>query len=160
MSSDLDDLARILTYAGAIDDATGVTELGPDVLVVPFWTPAFCAAVVRAAELVGFAPDPDDPVPGHDPVAHDREGSAADRSEPAVEERAPIGREDRPVVGGDRVDADVLDGRQARRSGAAAPALVADVPADEHESRPGVVGLLGRGAVQADHPIAGQLEGA
>jgi hypothetical protein len=61
-----DDLARILTYAGAIDDATGVTELGPDLLVVPFWTPSFCAAVVRAAELVGFAPDPDDPVPGHE----------------------------------------------------------------------------------------------
>jgi hypothetical protein len=61
-----DDLARILTYSGAIDDATGVTELGPDLLVVPFWTPSFCAAVVRAAELVGFAPDPDDPVPGHE----------------------------------------------------------------------------------------------
>ena len=61
-----DDLSRILTYAGAVDDRTGVDELGPDLFVVPFWTPEFCAAVVRAAELVGFAPDPDDPVPGHE----------------------------------------------------------------------------------------------
>ena len=61
-----DDLSRILTYAGAVDDRTGVDELGADLLVVPFWTPEFCAAVVRAAELVGFAPDPDDPVPGHE----------------------------------------------------------------------------------------------
>lgn len=61
-----DDLTRILTYAGAVDPASGVSELGADLLVVPFWTPAFCAAVIRAAELVGFAPDPDDPVPGYE----------------------------------------------------------------------------------------------
>ena len=61
-----DDLCRILTYAGAVDDRTGVHELGADLLIVPFWTPEFCAAVVRAAELVGFAQDPDDPVPGHE----------------------------------------------------------------------------------------------
>ena len=62
----LDDLTRILTYADAIDDRTGVTELGAELLVLPFWTPSFCAAIVRAAELVGFTPDPDDPVPGHE----------------------------------------------------------------------------------------------
>ena len=45
---------------------SGCEELGPDLLVVPFWTPSFCRAVVRAAGLVGFAPDPDDPVPGHE----------------------------------------------------------------------------------------------
>lgn len=61
-----DDLARLLAYEGAIDERTGVTELGADLLVVPCWTPEFCAAVVRAAELVGFQPDPDDPVPGHE----------------------------------------------------------------------------------------------
>ena len=61
-----DDLERLLGYCGAIDERTGVTELGPDLLVVPFWTRAFCAAVVRAAGLVGFAADPDDPVPGHE----------------------------------------------------------------------------------------------
>jgi hypothetical protein len=61
-----DDMTRILTYAGAVDERTGVTELGSDLLVVPFWTKAFCATIVRAAGLVGFAPDPDDPVPGHE----------------------------------------------------------------------------------------------
>lgn len=61
-----DDLARILTYADAVDAATGLDELGADLLVVPFWTPVFCASIVRAAELVGFAPDPDDPVPGYE----------------------------------------------------------------------------------------------
>jgi hypothetical protein len=64
--ADLDDLDRVLGYRGAVDARTGVSELGPDLLVVPFWTPRFCAAVVRAAQLVGFAPDPDDPVPGHE----------------------------------------------------------------------------------------------
>jgi hypothetical protein len=62
----LDDLARILAYAGAADERTGLTEIGTELYVVPFWTPEFCAAVVRAAALVGFSPDPDDPVPGHE----------------------------------------------------------------------------------------------
>ena len=61
-----DDLTRLLAYAGAVDRETGVRHLGPDLLVVPFWTREFCAAVVRAAELVGFAPDPEDPVPGRE----------------------------------------------------------------------------------------------
>lgn len=62
----IDDLARVLGYADAVDERTGVTELGPELLVVPCWTPRFCAAIVRAATLVGLAPDPDDPVPGHE----------------------------------------------------------------------------------------------
>lgn len=62
-----DDLQRILGYADAIDERTGVTEIGPDLLVLPCWTTEFCAAVVRAAEAVGaFEPQPDDPVPGHE----------------------------------------------------------------------------------------------
>ena len=61
-----DDLGRILGYRGAVDERTGGTELGPDLLVVPFWQPSFCAAVVRAAELIGYAADPDDPVPGRE----------------------------------------------------------------------------------------------
>jgi hypothetical protein len=64
--SDVDDLERVLGYRDAVDRRTGVTELGPDLLVVPFWTTRFCAAIVRAAGLVGFAPDPDDPVPGQE----------------------------------------------------------------------------------------------
>ncbi|MET0579329.1 MAG: hypothetical protein ABW122_11780, partial [Ilumatobacteraceae bacterium] len=62
----VDDLDRVLGYRDAVDDRVGVTEVGPDLLVVPFWTPRFCQAVVRAAHLVGFAADPDDPVPGHE----------------------------------------------------------------------------------------------
>ena len=62
----VDDLARVLGYAGAADERSGLTEIGPELYVVPFWTPEFCAAIVRAAALVGFSPDPDDPVPGHE----------------------------------------------------------------------------------------------
>jgi hypothetical protein len=67
-----DDLEMILTYAGAVDDAIGegaqaaIVEVAPDLYCLPFWTPAFCAAVIRAAELIGFEPNPDDPVPGHE----------------------------------------------------------------------------------------------
>ena len=61
-----DDLARVLGYVDAVDERAGVHVIGPELLVVPFWTPRFCAAVVRAAALVGFAADPDDPVPGHE----------------------------------------------------------------------------------------------
>jgi hypothetical protein len=62
-----DDLSMLLTYEGAIDDPDVPTvEVAPDLYRMPFWTPAFCAAVVRAAELIGFEPDPDDPVPGHE----------------------------------------------------------------------------------------------
>lgn len=61
-----DDLDRILGYADAAPDDEGLTELGPELYVAPFWTPEFCAAIVRAASLVGFSPDPDDPVPGHE----------------------------------------------------------------------------------------------
>jgi hypothetical protein len=61
-----DDLDRILGYVGAGDERTGLDELGPELFVVPFWTSEFCAAIVRAAGLVGFGSDPDDPVPGHE----------------------------------------------------------------------------------------------
>jgi hypothetical protein len=62
-----DDLAQLFGYQGAIDDREGVREVGPDLLVVPCWTPEFCATVVRAAEALGaFEHQPDDPVPGHE----------------------------------------------------------------------------------------------
>lgn len=64
---ELDDLAMLLTYEGAIDDdPSGPEAVGPELYQLPFWTPRFCAAVIRAAELIGFEPDPDDPVPGHE----------------------------------------------------------------------------------------------
>lgn len=68
MTPPLDDLTMLLTYEGAIDDDPDApaVEVAPDIYVMRFWTPAFCAAVIRAAELIGFEPDPDDPVPGHE----------------------------------------------------------------------------------------------
>ena len=66
MNAGPDDLERVLAYREARDTSSGLTELGADLLVVPFWTVRFCHAVVRAAELVGLAADPDDPVPGHE----------------------------------------------------------------------------------------------
>lgn len=67
MSATPDDLQQILGYHGAIDNQVGVRTIGDEVLVVPFWTPQFCATAIRAAEAVGaFEPQPDDPVPGHE----------------------------------------------------------------------------------------------
>ncbi len=64
---ELDDLARVLGYRNAQDPRIGVEEVGPDLLVVPFWTSDMCSAIVRASEEVGgFAANPDDPVPGHE----------------------------------------------------------------------------------------------
>lgn len=67
----MDDLQRVLGYAEAADPAlepdTEPRTVGQDILAVPFWTPTFCAALIRAAEAVGaFEPQPDDPVPGHE----------------------------------------------------------------------------------------------
>ena len=63
----VDDLTRVLGYVDAIDEATGVAEVGPDLLLVPCWTREFCAALIRAAKAVGgFEAHPDDPVPGHE----------------------------------------------------------------------------------------------
>lgn len=65
-----DDLQQILGYQGAIDHRdpeAGVRVVGDEVLVLPFWTPTYCATVIRAAEAIGaFEPQPDDPVPGHE----------------------------------------------------------------------------------------------
>lgn len=65
--SDVDDLARVLGYTDAVDDSGSIAAIGPDLFVTSFWTPQFCAAVIRAAEAVGgFEHQPDDPVPGHE----------------------------------------------------------------------------------------------
>jgi hypothetical protein len=62
-----DDLQQLFGYQGAVDERIGVDIVGPDLLVVPCWTPAFCATVVRAAEALGaFELQPDDPVPGRE----------------------------------------------------------------------------------------------
>ncbi len=62
-----DDLQQIFGYHGAADEREGVTVIGDEILLVPFWTPRFCDTVIRAAEAVGaFEPQPHDPVPGHE----------------------------------------------------------------------------------------------
>jgi len=62
-----DDLQQILGYRGAADERIGVRELAPEVYVAPFWTPQYCATIIRAAEAIGaFEPQADDPVPGHE----------------------------------------------------------------------------------------------
>ena len=67
MTHQYDDLQQILGYQGAIDEREGLTPLGAEIYQVPFWTPTFCATVIRAAEAVGaFEQQPDDPVPGHE----------------------------------------------------------------------------------------------
>ena len=63
----IDDLQRILGYREAVDERDQCREVGPELVAVPCWTPAFCAALIRAAEATGaFEPQPDDPVPGHE----------------------------------------------------------------------------------------------
>lgn len=60
------DLAALLRYDGAVDLAPDkAVEAAPDILVMPFWTPEFCATLVRAAEVAAmWSSDPDDPGPG------------------------------------------------------------------------------------------------
>ena len=61
------DLVRILRYDDAVDPDDEWRTVADEVLDVAFWTPAFCATVVRAAEAAGaFTPDDEDPVPGHE----------------------------------------------------------------------------------------------
>ena len=61
----MDDLEQILGYRDAAAPVGPLRHLGPDLLVMPFWTPSFCAALIRAAEAVGaFDAQPGDPVPG------------------------------------------------------------------------------------------------
>jgi hypothetical protein len=61
------DLERILGYRDAVDDSADLRMVAPELVLLPFWTPSFCGAVIRAAEATGaFEPHPDDPVPGHE----------------------------------------------------------------------------------------------
>ena len=58
---------QLFGYRGVIDERDGWREVAPDVILTPFWTPSFCATVIRAAEAIGaFEPSEDDPVPGHE----------------------------------------------------------------------------------------------
>jgi hypothetical protein len=65
LQADLDDtggwqLARLLRYEGAADPDETVWMPADDILVIPFWTPPFCATIVRAAEVAGMWTSLDD----------------------------------------------------------------------------------------------------
>ena len=61
------DLLRVLRYDDAIDDDPAWYLASAEILDVSFWTPSFCATVIRAAEATGaFMVHADDPVPGHE----------------------------------------------------------------------------------------------
>ena len=59
-------LRRLLAYEGATRDDGPAREVAPEILQMACWTPEFCAALVEAADAVGVAPDPHDPVPGEE----------------------------------------------------------------------------------------------
>jgi hypothetical protein len=64
-----DDLTRLYGYVDAVPDGAAdvaPVEVASEIYRLPFWTPEFCSLIIRAAEAVGFEPDPDDPVPGHE----------------------------------------------------------------------------------------------
>ena len=61
------DFDLLLGYRGAQCFDGDLSEVGPELVVVPFWTRDMCDTVIRAAEAAGgFEPNPDDPVPGHE----------------------------------------------------------------------------------------------
>jgi hypothetical protein len=60
------DLARLLRYDDAVAPGPW-SVVAPELVMTSFWTPAFCATLIGAAEATGaFGADPDDPVPGHE----------------------------------------------------------------------------------------------
>ena len=65
--SPVDDLARILAYADARDQSVPVHEVAADMYAMSCWTPEFCAALIRAADLVGgYSSHDGDPIPGQE----------------------------------------------------------------------------------------------
>jgi len=65
--SPVDDLARILSYHDAIDETGSIREVASEMYAMSCWTPEFCAALIRAANLVGgYTSHESDPVPGQE----------------------------------------------------------------------------------------------
>lgn len=61
------DLERVLGYQDAHNEDGDTKEVAPDILLLPFWKPEMCAAIINAAEAMGgFEAHPHDPVPGHE----------------------------------------------------------------------------------------------
>lgn len=65
--SPVDDLARVLAYANAQDNSAPVHEVATEMYAMSCWTPEFCAALIRSADLVGgYSSHDGDPVPGQE----------------------------------------------------------------------------------------------
>lgn len=65
--SPVDDLSRVLAYANATDSSVSVHEVASEMYAMSCWTPEFCAALIRAADLVGgYSSHESDPVPGQE----------------------------------------------------------------------------------------------
>ena len=63
----VDDLSRILSYQDAIDESVSIHEVASEMYAMSCWTPEFCAALIRAADLVGgYTSHESDPVPGQE----------------------------------------------------------------------------------------------
>ena len=63
----VDDLARILSYQDAIDESALIHEVASEMYAMSCWNPEFCAALIRAADLVGgYTSHESDPVPGQE----------------------------------------------------------------------------------------------
>lgn len=57
-------IPTVAGYRGAVD-AGALRVVAPEIVQLPFWTPAYCRDVVDAAESLGaWSHDSDDPVPG------------------------------------------------------------------------------------------------
>ena len=61
------DLELILGYRDAVDSSLLIKRVAEEMFALSCWTPKFCDALIRAAELTGaFEINPNDPVPGHE----------------------------------------------------------------------------------------------
>ena len=63
----IDDLVRVLGYVDAIDQRNDMHEVANEMFAMSCWTPQFCQALIRAADLVGgYTSHESDPVPGQE----------------------------------------------------------------------------------------------
>ena len=63
----ISDLERILGYIDAVDESAPISKVADELFAMSCWTPAFCSALIRAAEAAGgFSAQLGDPVPGHE----------------------------------------------------------------------------------------------
>ena len=57
-------LRDFFDYGAGVDERSGMRRVADEMFVLPFLSPAYCRALIDAAESTGaFEPDPGDPVP-------------------------------------------------------------------------------------------------